>query len=369
MIYAESFKYDYQEVNVNPNFVDVKSSQVAGIDLNDVIIDTDTPGTLAYIVKPGDTLSSLSKRFGTTVSHIKEVNNIKGKSLKPGEKILITEQPWIVFEAKEETNLVILYNQYNLAKHGIEIEDLQDLNYISNATEAIHQGDEVFFPLDQKKAKEVWLIQATSPNDGFDDVKKPVVVKNTQTKPLSKPTTTQTKPTTTTLTKPNVVATQPTNTNTQDQTPPKNKTQIVAQYAYSSAKKTRFARGFCTEGAALEFERVTGLEVDWWGNANAWLGNASKKGRRTGKTPAVNSIVVYRSGGGTYSSYWHVGVIKKINYADWTMLIKDSNYLARGVYTERYIEIEDNNIMWYIYAEKKAAAQATTTDTQKQDVN
>ncbi len=50
------------------------------------------PGVIGYIVKEGDELWKLAKRYSTTVSGIKEVNDMKDDRLKPGERILIFKE-------------------------------------------------------------------------------------------------------------------------------------------------------------------------------------------------------------------------------------------------------------------------------------
>jgi membrane-bound lytic murein transglycosylase D len=49
-----------------------------------------SPDTKTYIVQPGDTLWDISKRLpGLTVEKIKSLNNLKGNSLKPGQKLIV----------------------------------------------------------------------------------------------------------------------------------------------------------------------------------------------------------------------------------------------------------------------------------------
>ena len=50
------------------------------------------PGVIGYIVKEGDELWSLAKRYNTTVEGIKEVNEMKDDRLKPGDRILIFKE-------------------------------------------------------------------------------------------------------------------------------------------------------------------------------------------------------------------------------------------------------------------------------------
>ena len=47
------------------------------------------PGIIGYIVKQGDDLWSLAKRYGTTMEGIQEVNQLENEMLKVGERILI----------------------------------------------------------------------------------------------------------------------------------------------------------------------------------------------------------------------------------------------------------------------------------------
>lgn len=50
-----------------------------------------SPDTKTYTVQPGDTLWDISRRMpGLTVEKIKSLNNLKGNSLKPGQKLIIS---------------------------------------------------------------------------------------------------------------------------------------------------------------------------------------------------------------------------------------------------------------------------------------
>lgn len=50
------------------------------------------PGIIGYIVKEGDDLFTLAKRYGTTEESILEVNELTEDGLKPGERILIFKE-------------------------------------------------------------------------------------------------------------------------------------------------------------------------------------------------------------------------------------------------------------------------------------
>lgn len=50
------------------------------------------PGTVGYIVKAGDELWDLAKKYMTTVEGIKEINTLETDTIKPGDKLLIFKE-------------------------------------------------------------------------------------------------------------------------------------------------------------------------------------------------------------------------------------------------------------------------------------
>lgn len=50
------------------------------------------PGVIGYIVKDGDDLWSLAKRFNTTMEGICQVNELPDEKLKVGDRILIFKE-------------------------------------------------------------------------------------------------------------------------------------------------------------------------------------------------------------------------------------------------------------------------------------
>ena len=50
------------------------------------------PGITGYIVKQGDQLWDLAKRYGTTVETIKEMNDVGEREIKEGDKLLIFKE-------------------------------------------------------------------------------------------------------------------------------------------------------------------------------------------------------------------------------------------------------------------------------------
>lgn len=50
------------------------------------------PGMVGYIVKPGDTLWLIAKRYHTTVAAIMEINNLENDTIYPGDHLLIVKE-------------------------------------------------------------------------------------------------------------------------------------------------------------------------------------------------------------------------------------------------------------------------------------
>jgi LysM repeat protein len=76
-------------------------------------------------VQPGDTLDKIARTFGSTISHIKEINHITGP-IRPGDTLMITdEEKGFVYSIPEKTNIMVFANKYNL-----NLEDLMTLNYM-----------------------------------------------------------------------------------------------------------------------------------------------------------------------------------------------------------------------------------------------
>lgn len=52
----------------------------------------DLPGMVGYIVKPGDSLWKIAKRYRTTVDAIMEINNLESDLIHPGDRLLIVKE-------------------------------------------------------------------------------------------------------------------------------------------------------------------------------------------------------------------------------------------------------------------------------------
>ena len=92
-----------------------------------------------YRVTSGDTLWSIARRFGVTVSQIKEVNNLKNNTLTIGELLYIPTKETEsvtkdVYTVKNGDTLYSIARKYNLT-----VDELKELNKLTSNTLSIGQ--------------------------------------------------------------------------------------------------------------------------------------------------------------------------------------------------------------------------------------
>ena len=103
-------------------------------------INNNTPTNNTYIVKKGDTLYSIAKKYNLTVDKLKELNNLSNNLVSIGQVL-------VVDEVDEPTN--INYNEYIVSKgdtlysiarkYGISTSELMDYNNLDSTVLSIGQ--------------------------------------------------------------------------------------------------------------------------------------------------------------------------------------------------------------------------------------
>ena len=72
-----------------------------------------------YVVQSGDTLYGIAKRFNTSIQKIQELNNLKGTTLTPGDRLTIYEMSdnnpteCITYIVKKNDNLYSIAKKYD----------------------------------------------------------------------------------------------------------------------------------------------------------------------------------------------------------------------------------------------------------------
>jgi surface antigen len=306
-----------------------------------VELDEQNQWVIQYVVKAWDSLWKIASMFWTTVSQIKKTNNISNNPIRPWDKLLITDDDeWIIYELPEKTTVLVFANKYNLNK-----EDFMTINSIQDESEILQQGQELFLPITQERAYDIWLLIKPEPKPEPVKPKPPIASKPTP-KPTPKPPIAS-KPTP----KPN---TSTTVSNVIEQTPTSNSKiwTILSKRVFNKKISNSFAPWNCTRYVAAVTPSIfpytdenTQTRPFGW-NAKDWYANASKAGYSVGKTPRAWAIVVY---GTLRSPAGHVWIVDNYDAEAWEITVRDMNYAWKYIVTKRIESSTNPKIIWYIY--------------------
>ena len=108
--------------------------------------EQEEPNPSQYIVKAGDTLYSISRKFGVTVDDIKNRNNLTNNNIFIGQQLYIPGVQDVVIDPEFGTYTVkagdTLYSIAN--RYGISVDDLKNYNNLNSNILSI--GQELFIP-------------------------------------------------------------------------------------------------------------------------------------------------------------------------------------------------------------------------------
>ncbi|MFZ2151316.1 MAG: LysM peptidoglycan-binding domain-containing protein [Candidatus Absconditicoccaceae bacterium] len=331
IVYADQFSRGNDTVYVNPTFVQMDDGNSDSISLDSIAIvelDNQDQGVIQYVVQAGDNLSKIASMFGTTISHIQKINNLGGRPIRPGDKIVVTDdEEGIIYDLPEKTNVLVFSNKYNL-----NVEDFMTMNNIQDETEILQQGQELFLPISQDRAYDIGLLTKPEPTPEpikkyIPTIHKPGTIKGTKT-----------------------IAKNPVN-NTPT-TPSATKAKISSKRVFNKKVSNGFAPGNCTwYVAAVMPQMFPYVDEDtqsrpFGGNAKDRYKNAKAAGYKVGQTPRAGSIIVYSQ---LRSSAGHVGIVDKYESESGELTIRDMNYAGKYIVTKRVDNSDNSKIIGYIY--------------------
>ena len=103
------------------------------------------PSNSLYVVKKGDSLWSISKKYGISVEELKKLNNLSGNMLSIGQTLKISGEPSTnndVYSVKKGDTLYSIASRF-----GISVDDLKKYNNLVNDSLAV--GQQLFIPTGQ----------------------------------------------------------------------------------------------------------------------------------------------------------------------------------------------------------------------------
>ena len=128
------------------------------------------PNYISYLVKKGDTLYSIAKKYGTNVEQIKKDNNLSNNNLEIGTNILILDNNKIEsfeecygedYMSNTDYNIYIVKkgdSLYSIAKKfNVSVSEIKNLNMLSNDNLSI--GEELKIPTSLNNTDGKYIVQ------------------------------------------------------------------------------------------------------------------------------------------------------------------------------------------------------------------
>ena len=311
---------DWDSYVINPN-------EIATVELNG-----QDQWVIQYLIQPWDSLSKIASMFWTTISHIQKINNLWSSPIRPGEKLVITDdEEWIIYDLPEKTNVLVFANKYNL-----NVEDFMTMNSLQDETEILQKDQELFLPISQERAYDIGLL--IKPEPVPEPIKKYIP---TIHKPSNKPG--------------KIIVKNPTNNSNNSpstDTSPVTKAKVSSKRVFNKKVSNGFAPWNCTWYVAAVMPQIfpytdedTQSRPFGW-NARDRYKNAKAAWYKVWQTPRAWSIIVYSQ---LRSSAWHVWVVDKYDSESWELTIRDMNYAWKYIVTKRTDSSDNSKIVWYIY--------------------
>jgi len=330
IVYADQFSRWNDTVYVNPAFVQMDDWNSDSISLDSIAtveLNNQDQWVIQYVVQVWDNLSKIASMFWTTISHIQKINSLWSRPIRPGDKLVITDdEEWIIYDLAAKTNVRVFADKYSL-----NVADFMTMNSLQDETEILQQGQELFLPISQERAYDIGLLTRPEPTP----------------QPINKYIPTIHKPTN----KPNKIIANNTS-NDSNNIPSVSKAKVSSKRVFNKKVSNGFAPWNCTWYVAAVMPQIFPYSDDntqtrpFGGNAKDRYSNAKAAWYKVWHTPRAWSIIVYSQ---LRSSAWHVWIVDKYDSESWELTIRDMNYAWKYIVTKRTDTSDNSKIIWYIY--------------------
>lgn len=254
-------------------------------------------GITSYVVQDGDSLASISEKFGVSPQTIKWANNMSVDSVDVGKELTIPRADGVVYTVKSGDTIDSIASKYKVDAERVIMYN--DLDKDAELTEGV---------------------RLLLPNGDLPETERPGYVA------------------------PRVYSAPVTNYNLSYSTMGGGSV-ISRSYGFPGPSAgNRYAAGNCT-WYAYERRMQLGRPIGgMWGNAYSWKTSAQSSGYEVNKNPAPGAVIQTSGGGGGYG---HVGVLERIEGDN--MIISDMNYAGYNVVTWRTIPLSQAGNYWYVH--------------------
>ncbi|HMS93090.1 MAG TPA: LysM peptidoglycan-binding domain-containing protein [Candidatus Saccharibacteria bacterium] len=223
---------------------------------------------VTYVAKTGDTVDTVSARYGVSKDTIKWANNLTSDALDVDKELTIPPVDGVVYTVKDGDTVAKLAEKYKASEARIIAFNDLELQGIAKDTKIIIPGGQL--PETERPGyvapRPVWTGGGGSSSN----------------------------------------------------------TSSLGNFM-SGSVGNRYVYGYCT-WYAYERRAQMGRPVgSFWGNANTWAAAARAQGYVVNSTPAPGAVFQTSYGGGGYG---HVGIIDSVDYAAGTVTYRDMNGIA-----------------------------------------
>ncbi|GGI39223.1 LysM peptidoglycan-binding domain-containing protein [Mammaliicoccus stepanovicii] len=289
-------------------------------------IPQDTVSAAQHEVKPGETLESIAQTYGTSISELKELNNIT-LDVTAGQNIQVLKDD--VYTVREGDTLNKISKKFN-----VTVSDLKQWNNLDS--DIIVLGSKLIISKDVQVTTGDATQAATAEPTEFT-INLPETITEGSNNVIREQTTynSNSESTTTQYSTPTF--------NTDNGGNHSENNYQTSQTSYSRPTSgggaNLYTAGQCTYYAFSKRPDLGNL----WGNANNWASAASSAGYTVNNSPKAGAILQTTAGG-----YGHVAYVEGVN-SDGSVRVSEMNYQGVGVVSSRTISASAAGSYNYIH--------------------
>ncbi len=116
---AREYCEEIIESIISPRIKEIAIDKLGEINMKLLFSPTSTKISEVYSIKAGDTLSSIARKFNTTVALLEKSNNLKSSVIRPGQKIKVTTNKFSIVMDIKRNELFLNYDDKLFKRYKI----------------------------------------------------------------------------------------------------------------------------------------------------------------------------------------------------------------------------------------------------------
>lgn len=133
-----------------------KDQQDWSLQFESLLTDSVDDQRLIYTIKPGESIWTIAKQFGTSTKELLIANDlVDANVVRPWQKLIISySKTQLIYEVENPISVTEFSSEYDL-----ELEELMSLNFISDENKILNLWDQLLIDLSIPEAQRKWLYQ------------------------------------------------------------------------------------------------------------------------------------------------------------------------------------------------------------------